>query len=582
MTHLIFFAMLLVLTPQIQVNLPSYARLGVLQSQSVQLGSSSKWHSVGGTTEGYNQGGFYAQGRYWTWYSDGTWEHIKSSPDGVSWVDCCGGKVSKSGSATPSADFSAVTDGTYIYYVHSAVGDEWYRRGLLNGDGSISWSTSSDISLDANGAPCIPGSQSGQYTQCDQPAIALDGTGHVWVGFVQPQNDCGGCAGGWPWVMRNLDNTDGGWQTDASLGASKLSSYKTNPGQGDAEWAIMMVQVPSGMYFLYGHGGRLPSDLIPFYGRLWTQSGGMGPQAVVSTGAMYGDGNAFSAVAVNGEIYLAYIDGTLNKTSGRDYGAPIASLRFATGTPGGSWSDTIIKETTSNGWPDNTNPPEWWPPWSIATSVDASGNIYVFWTGLPSSMGSIPINTCPSMSGKFNDYPPNCGWYWTQGPFSIYYMEYSSGTWGSPVEWLTDNTGFRSCGGTLSACNNYPTRQNLMVYPTQGAGSGIGITYEEGGCVSTATSSSTCDGVWTPYFTLFGGGGTTISTTTLSTTQRTTPSTTPTTTSTVYQSGIISTLATASTVTTTTASTSVASPIVEVLQHLWCSILQFFHASASC
>jgi hypothetical protein len=416
------------------------------------VGTSTYWLAVG-NTQGYNQGGFYAAGRFWTWYCTGSNTILTSSVDGVSWT----APIIVKSHVASCATFSGVFDGTYFHYITSyndnvRISYLGYRRGLPNSDGTVTWSAPEQVIDSSQGAPCGIGTNG-----CDQQEITVDTTGHVWIGFAQPYNDCTGCTGGWPWLMRNAA-TDGTWSTDNGY-PLKLNSQKSG-GQGTGEWGVIILRLTNGkVAILYSRHG------MPFYGRLYDPPTGLGPETIVSGGALMGNNQYSSAVAVGDTVDLVYISW------------PYLAMRFVTGTFGGSWSDTILSPTTSNGWPDNVNlPTNLWsgttPEWMPGLSVDGSGNLYMVWTGLPSSMAGTPFCGTYSSSGSCQ----SGGWWNGKGEFSIYYTEYSGGSWGPRVEYLTDNNGFRR-----SVSGGYhPSRENIFVFPQQFGGY-IGVTYAEGG-----------------------------------------------------------------------------------------------------
>jgi hypothetical protein len=114
-----------------------------------------------GNTEGYNHGGFYAVGRYWAWYTDGTNELLTSSTDGLTWSTPL---IIRPG--TGGAQFAGTFDGTYFHYVSShSHGQTVYRRGQPNSDGTITWSAPEQVVVTCG--TTFPYS-------CDDATIAID------------------------------------------------------------------------------------------------------------------------------------------------------------------------------------------------------------------------------------------------------------------------------------------------------------------------------------------------------------------------------------------------------------------------
>ena len=82
---------------------------------------------------------FYANGRFWVFYSDGTNMVYSTSTDGVTWTTPTAIRYASYGYY-----FSVWFDGTYVHYaVARRIDGEgaFYRRGTPNADGSITWTT---------------------------------------------------------------------------------------------------------------------------------------------------------------------------------------------------------------------------------------------------------------------------------------------------------------------------------------------------------------------------------------------------------------------------------------------------------
>ena len=76
---------------------------------------------------------FYANGRYWVFYSDATNMVYKTSLDGVSWSLATTVRAADSGNR-----FSVFFEGTYLHYAYSAETANtpiYYRRGTPNSNG---------------------------------------------------------------------------------------------------------------------------------------------------------------------------------------------------------------------------------------------------------------------------------------------------------------------------------------------------------------------------------------------------------------------------------------------------------------
>lgn len=85
----------------------------------------------------YQRKSFYASGRYWVFYSDGTNIVFRTSTDGIIW-----GASTTARAGTRGSMFDIFFDGIYVAYAYcpnvitSAI---LYRRGIPNIDGSITW-----------------------------------------------------------------------------------------------------------------------------------------------------------------------------------------------------------------------------------------------------------------------------------------------------------------------------------------------------------------------------------------------------------------------------------------------------------
>ena len=129
---------------------------------------------------------FYAEGRYWAFYYNGTRIVFSSSTDGINWAAPTNDVTVEQG-----YQFSLWFDGTYVHEINcNAAADLGYRRGDPVANGTITWSQV-EQTLPDTGSYYIP-------------TICIDSGGHAWVGYRDVT--------GYPWVTRN-DSTDGTWST---------------------------------------------------------------------------------------------------------------------------------------------------------------------------------------------------------------------------------------------------------------------------------------------------------------------------------------------------------------------------------
>ena len=332
-----------------------------------------------GNSEGYNQGGFLAAGRLWTYYTNGTYELLVSSTDGLTWAPPIIIRQA-------SNQFQGTFDGTYFYYAQPTVkkklGEVVYRRGLPNSDGTITWSAPEQVAVTC-------GNIYPYY--CDDASIAVDSAGYVWIGYSTPYSDCSGCLPSYPYVTKNA-NDDGTWSTAAGF-PLKLSDVGSGGDPYDAgDWGETVVSLTNQkVYVLYGHGSEGGAGGTPILGRLWDPVNGWGPVESATTSFLEGNMRYSSAVAIGDDIYLVYIaDQTTN-------------IQFVKRTAtSGAWSSEITAYSLSGTSTYRI---------AIALSVDSLGNLFLFWMSNPTAN-------------------------------HIYYEEFtaSTGTWDTgPTDWISES-----------------------------------------------------------------------------------------------------------------------------------------------
>ena len=109
---------------------------------------------------------FYANGRFWVFYFDNGYIYYRSSNDGISWSDAI-----QLRSVNNPYDFSLWFDGQYLHYVCIDGQNIYYRRGIPNPDGSITWSADEQLVLTS--------SESIKF-----PFIAVDSFGYPWIVYI--------------------------------------------------------------------------------------------------------------------------------------------------------------------------------------------------------------------------------------------------------------------------------------------------------------------------------------------------------------------------------------------------------------
>jgi hypothetical protein len=256
----------------IYFGLGSVAAGGVLTVDPSVVGTSTSATAV---SNPYQRKGFYANGRFWVFYSDGTNMVYSTSLDGVVWTTPT---IIKS-SVMSGSDFSVWFDGIYLHYAYAS-GYIYYRRGTPNSDGTITWSAAEQtISTTFNGAAF--------------PTISVDSNGYVWIGYM----DCNDVSYCYPYVIRS-GNNDGTWGTTPSGFPYQLSTV------GMLDWRVSVVSLTSGKVFvLYGINGE------PLYARVWS---GSAWGSEVNTTSSISINRYHSAVAQGDIVHVVFLKYSTN------------------------------------------------------------------------------------------------------------------------------------------------------------------------------------------------------------------------------------------------------------------------------
>lgn len=201
---------------------------------------------------GFGRKCFYANKRFWVFYSDGTNIVYRTSTDGKTWS-----AVTTIRTCDSSHNFSVWFDGTYVHYAATETYGYnlpiVYRRGTPNSDGTITWSaTEQVVRQDVNMA-------------FRNVIIAVDSGGYPWIGMmINDQTSPPGGNGIYADVTKSSKN-DGTWTTATGF---PYRPDATAPGKRD-----IMILVPltaQKMYITYVWSGAPASN--PINGRLWDGS----------------------------------------------------------------------------------------------------------------------------------------------------------------------------------------------------------------------------------------------------------------------------------------------------------------------
>ncbi len=224
-----------------------------------------------------------ANGRIWLWYWDGTNIVHQSRPTGGgSWtspeaVRACDDRL----------NFATWFDGTYFHYAYSQGNVNtpdstiFYRRGLANGDGSITWSAAEQTVQD----------HTNTYRHRNL-SICVDDGGYPWVAWQRAIRTSSGNS--FPYVSTSSTN-DGTWVTAAG--------YRYNPINVGVTWYMSLVPMTSGqVMMIYGGNYRLYERVLTAVSK--------GSQVVISGYQANNRQLRHNAVAIGDIVYLCYQYGT--------------------------------------------------------------------------------------------------------------------------------------------------------------------------------------------------------------------------------------------------------------------------------
>jgi hypothetical protein len=234
---------------------------------------------VGTSTSGlgvsypFQRKSFYANGRFWVFYSDGTNMVYCTSTDGSTWTSPTTVRT-----ATFGYMFSIWFDGTYLHYAYGSGGSLYYRRGTPNSDGTITWSAAEQT-------------VSTTYNYTTYPMVSVDSNGYVWIGYYDRYYD-GTNYYYYPYVIKS-GNNDGTWGTTPSGFPYQLSTISTTG------WGVSVIPLTAGkMLVVYGYGGSVLRV------RAWTGSNWL--TEVTTTSSIQG-GEYRSEVAQGDDVHLTFL-----------------------------------------------------------------------------------------------------------------------------------------------------------------------------------------------------------------------------------------------------------------------------------
>jgi len=195
----------------------------------------------------YQRKAFYANGRYWAFFISNAEMKFSSSADGVTWEALISIRAAAEG-----AEFSTwLQEIGGIWYIHYAYSDVvggsalYYRRGILNANGTITWS-----------AEQIAVAQDPGY-EYESIGIVMDQIPAVWICYVKveiadPNNTV-------PMVTHSI--TSPSWATSPGFPFMLTATQ-------DASWTIIMVPWSMEIIAIYAaDGGNIYSRI--YTGGMW-------------------------------------------------------------------------------------------------------------------------------------------------------------------------------------------------------------------------------------------------------------------------------------------------------------------------
>jgi hypothetical protein len=284
--------------------------------------------SIGTTTAHWSTGWpgqrytFFANGLYWVWYSDGKDMVFTTSANGVDWSSATRVRACKAG-----YQFSVAFDGTYFHYVFTpteldAYNGIYYRMGLANSDGTITWQVTEQKAWDID-----------SHHLCTDPTIAVDSNGYPWIatGYSQYAVALFDTYG---YVLKS-STKNGTWTNETTLFTSpyqfSTARYNTYPHLPSA-WAFVVPLTKGKVYVgIQTNGNYVTSGAEKnMKGRLWDGSVWGSEETPVTSD--YIGSACVSTVAIGDNIHMTY--GTadthyyVNRIYGSNWSSPISVVSY--------------------------------------------------------------------------------------------------------------------------------------------------------------------------------------------------------------------------------------------------------------
>ena len=230
----------------------------------------------------------YANGRYWLFYSDGPDVVFRTSVDGQSW----GSKAILKEEAQGWCVYLWHEFREGINYLHYGFSPEWfgegvyYRRGVMNADGTIAWSADEQLAVVG-----IPGVVGGFW------GVVPDSEGYPFILY------------GWyttthPWETIHVYVTKSDYNNGTWVTSSDFPKAVYNATVNFRISAQIVPLTDQKMYMVYCPMRYYGTSDLPVQGRLWNGSALLGAEDISSG---YQTSNlAFSIISQNDDVYLVY------------------------------------------------------------------------------------------------------------------------------------------------------------------------------------------------------------------------------------------------------------------------------------
>jgi len=304
----------------------------ILQIQEVKANPSLVGTSTNNaaTYRSFQRKGFFANGRFWVFYVEGSNMVYRTSTDGVTWSSSNTIKSTNCGD-----EFSIWFNGTYVHYAHTppASGSGlFYRRGTPNSNGTITWS--------ANEQTVIAGVSG---VTLYYPFVSVDSSNYPWIAYNRLESGTR-----YPYITKSSTN-DGTWSTPSGFPYQLSTTAAGN-------WVGSVVPLTNQkVYAVYAY------SYTSGYGKLWNGTSWGNEEASMSD---IEDSRWHSVVSIDDDVHLVF----------RHDVSYDLIYRWRNGTSGTWNNEETVQELTGA----QVSPP-------VLSKDLSTNNLYMFWMGAPTT-----------------------------------------------------------------------------------------------------------------------------------------------------------------------------------------------------